>query len=196
MKRLELVGVEGIGEVRAGDSLGELISAACARQQIELADRDVLIVAQKIVSKAEGRMLQLADMKASPRAKELAAELDKQPELVEAILRESRSVIRTGGRALAAAVEGSFHRIQFMLLDDLPIGKIVLRLGVCGPKACSICLLSRAVRGISINSTCEPHFFELLRPLLAAQVRWRTGSKLIWTVEQVGSQFGNPRREG
>ena len=108
MKRLELVGVEGIGEVRAGDSLGELISAACARQQIELADRDVLIVAQKIVSKAEGRMLQLADMKASPRAKELAAELDKPPELVEAILRESRSVIRTGGRALIVETHHGF----------------------------------------------------------------------------------------
>jgi coenzyme F420-0:L-glutamate ligase/coenzyme F420-1:gamma-L-glutamate ligase len=108
MKRLELIGLEGIGEVRAGDSVGELICAACARQKIELADHDVLVIAQKIVSKAEGRMVRLADVAASARAKELAAELDKEAELVEVILRESRSVIRTGGRALIVETQHGF----------------------------------------------------------------------------------------
>jgi coenzyme F420-0:L-glutamate ligase/coenzyme F420-1:gamma-L-glutamate ligase len=108
MKRLQLIGLEGIGEVRAGDSVGELICAACARQKIELADHDVLVIAQKIVSKAEGRMVRLADVAASARAKELAAELDKEAELVEVILRESRSVIRTGGRALIVETHHGF----------------------------------------------------------------------------------------
>jgi coenzyme F420-0:L-glutamate ligase / coenzyme F420-1:gamma-L-glutamate ligase len=108
MKRLQLIGLEGIGEVRAGDSVGELICAACARQKIELADHDVLVIAQKIVSKAEGRMVRLADVAASARAKELAAELDKEAELVEVILRESRSVIRTGGRALIVETQHGF----------------------------------------------------------------------------------------
>lgn len=108
MKRLELIGVEDIGEVRAGDSVGALICAACARQNIELADGDVLIVAQKIVSKAEGRMVRLADVSASARAKELAGELDKEPELVEVILGESRRVIRTGGRALIVETHHGF----------------------------------------------------------------------------------------
>ncbi len=108
MKRLELIGVEGIGEVRAGDSIGELICAACARQKIELAEHDVLVIAQKIVSKAEGRMAHLAEVTASARAKELAAELDKEPELVEVILAESRDVIRTGGRALIVETHHGF----------------------------------------------------------------------------------------
>ena len=108
MKRLELIGVEGIGEVRAGDSIGEIICAACARQKIELAEHDVLVIAQKIVSKAEGRMAHLAEVTASARAKELAAELDKEPELVEVILAESRSVIRTGGRALIVETHHGF----------------------------------------------------------------------------------------
>lgn len=108
MKRLELLGVEGIGDVRAGDSVGDLICTACARQQIEIADRDVLIIAQKIVSKAEGRMIRLADLTPSRRANELAAKLDKEPELVEAILRESRRVIRSGGRALIVETRHGF----------------------------------------------------------------------------------------
>ena len=108
MKRLELIGVEGLGEVRRGDSVGELISVACAKQAIELADRDVLIVAQKIVSKAEGRMVRLVDVTASTRAQKLGAELDKEPELVEVILAESRNVIRTGGRALIVETHHGF----------------------------------------------------------------------------------------
>lgn len=100
MKRLELIGLENIGEVKAGDSLGQLIVAACSRQGIEPADNDVLVVAQKIVSKAEGRTIQLKSVQPSERARQLARQLDKEPELVEVILGESRSVIRSGGRAL------------------------------------------------------------------------------------------------
>jgi coenzyme F420-0:L-glutamate ligase/coenzyme F420-1:gamma-L-glutamate ligase len=100
MKRLELLGLENIGEVKTGDSLGQLIVAACSVQGIELADNDVLVIAQKIVSKAEGRTIQLKSVQPSERAQQLAAQLDKEPELVEVILGESRSVIRSAGRAL------------------------------------------------------------------------------------------------
>src|SRR5258705_10435176 len=102
MKRLELIGLENIVEVKAGDSLGQLIVAACSRQGIELTDNDVLVVAQKIVSKAEGRTIKLKSVQPSERAKQLASQLDKEPELVEVILGESRSVIRSGGGALSA----------------------------------------------------------------------------------------------
>ena len=57
MKRLELIGLEGIGEVREGDSIGALICDACSRQDVRLLDDDVLVIAQKIVSKAEGRII-------------------------------------------------------------------------------------------------------------------------------------------
>jgi coenzyme F420-0:L-glutamate ligase/coenzyme F420-1:gamma-L-glutamate ligase len=108
MKRLELFGLENIGEIRAGDSLGFLICDACSRQGIVLSDNDVLVIAQKIVSKAEGRTINLKDIEPSERAKELARELDKEPELVEVILGESRSLIRTGGRALIVETRHGF----------------------------------------------------------------------------------------
>ena len=108
MKRLELLGLEHIGEIRTGDLLGYLIVDACSRQGIELGDNDVLVIAQKIVSKAEGRIIDLKDIQPSERAKELARELDKEAALVEVILGESRGVIRTGGRALIVETQHGF----------------------------------------------------------------------------------------
>jgi coenzyme F420-0:L-glutamate ligase / coenzyme F420-1:gamma-L-glutamate ligase len=108
MKRLELIGLDGIGEVKKGDSVGALICGACSRQNVGLLDDDVLVVAQKIVSKAEGRVLSLDDVQPSARAVELAAQLDKEPALVEIILRESRSIIRMGGRALIVETHHGF----------------------------------------------------------------------------------------
>jgi coenzyme F420-0:L-glutamate ligase/coenzyme F420-1:gamma-L-glutamate ligase len=108
MKRLELIGLEGLAEVQRGDSIGQLICDACLRQNFSLADDDVLVVAQKIVSKAEGQMVALQSIQPSERAKQLARELDKEPELVEVILSESRKVVRTGGRALIVQTHHGF----------------------------------------------------------------------------------------
>jgi len=108
MKRIEMIGVESIGEVRAGDCVGELICAACARQGIELTGDDVVVVAQKIVSKAEGRLVNLNDVKPSAQARELGRELDKDPALVEVILAESQRIVRKGGRALIVETHHGF----------------------------------------------------------------------------------------
>lgn len=108
MKRLELIGVEGLEEINAGDSLGALITDACARQGLALRDDDVLVVAQKIVSKSEGRVLRLDEVKPSARAIQLGRELDKEPELVEVILGESLKVIRAAGRALIVETHHGF----------------------------------------------------------------------------------------
>ncbi|HEY7316620.1 MAG TPA: coenzyme F420-0:L-glutamate ligase [Candidatus Binatia bacterium] len=108
MRRLELLGLENVGEVRAGDSVASLICDACSRQQIGLQDDDVVIVAQKIVSKAEGRTICLDDIQPSARAIELAEQLGKEPELVEVILRESREIVRVGGRALIVETHHGF----------------------------------------------------------------------------------------
>ena len=86
---LELIAVAGLPEIVAGDALGALIA-----ERLELADGDIVTVAQKVVSKAEGRHASLAGVEASERAKELAGRLDKDPALVELILRETRRVVR------------------------------------------------------------------------------------------------------
>jgi coenzyme F420-0:L-glutamate ligase/coenzyme F420-1:gamma-L-glutamate ligase len=86
---LELIAVDGLPEISPGDALGAMVA-----ERIELADGDVVTVAQKIVSKAEGRHASLAGVEPSARARQLAARLDKEPALVELILRESRRVVR------------------------------------------------------------------------------------------------------
>jgi coenzyme F420-0:L-glutamate ligase / coenzyme F420-1:gamma-L-glutamate ligase len=108
MKRLELIGLQGIGEVSKGDSVGASICDACSKQNLALLDDDVLVVAQKIVSKAEGRVISLDGIQPSARAIELAAELNKEPALVEVILRESRGIIRMGGQALIVETHHGF----------------------------------------------------------------------------------------
>ena len=81
--------VQGLPEIAPGAPLGELLAEA-ARPR----DDEVLVVSQKVVSKAEGRLRRLADVEPSERARELAARLGKDPRLVELILGESRAVIR------------------------------------------------------------------------------------------------------
>jgi coenzyme F420-0:L-glutamate ligase/coenzyme F420-1:gamma-L-glutamate ligase len=108
MKRLELIGLEGIGEVRAGDAIGDLICRACSQQNITLAREDVVVVAQKIVSKAEGQTICLDEVQPSARAIELGTQLDKEASLVEVILRESRAIVRMGGRALIVETHHGF----------------------------------------------------------------------------------------
>ena len=92
--RVELVPVEGLPEIETGDGLGELIARAVSRGGAALTDEDVLVVSQKIVSKAEGRMVELADVEPGERAVELAGRLGKDPRVVELILRESADVVR------------------------------------------------------------------------------------------------------
>jgi coenzyme F420-0:L-glutamate ligase / coenzyme F420-1:gamma-L-glutamate ligase len=84
--------LQGIGEVRAGDDLGALI--ATAARGPALADGDILAVTQKIVSKAEGRIVELATVEPSPLAVEFAAAYGKDPRHVEVVLRESRRIVK------------------------------------------------------------------------------------------------------
>jgi coenzyme F420-0:L-glutamate ligase/coenzyme F420-1:gamma-L-glutamate ligase len=92
--RYEVIGIEGIAEVRRGEDLAALIVTAAARQGTPLADGDVLVVAQKVVSKVEGRVLELSTVTPSPVTMAMAAGLGKDPRLVEVILREARRVVR------------------------------------------------------------------------------------------------------
>ena len=92
--RLEVIGITGIPEVKPGDALGALIAAAAERQGTPLADGDALVVTQKIVSKSEGRVVDLRTVTPSPFATSWAERVDRDPRLVELVLRESRAVVR------------------------------------------------------------------------------------------------------
>ncbi|HXD03421.1 MAG TPA: coenzyme F420-0:L-glutamate ligase [Novosphingobium sp.] len=86
--------VPGIPLISSGDDLGAVLCGALDEAGLALADGDVLVLAQKIVSKAEGRQVSLANVIPSPRAIEVAAECDKDPRLVELILSEADEIMR------------------------------------------------------------------------------------------------------
>ena len=73
--RYEVIGVEGLPEFRPGDDVAGLIVEAARRQGTPIGDRDLLVVSQKIVSKAEGRLVRLTEVTPSPRAQALAEEI-------------------------------------------------------------------------------------------------------------------------
>ncbi len=92
--RLVLTALEGMPLVAPGDDLGQLLVCALRRMRITPQDADIVVVAQKIVSKAEGRVVNLASVVPSERALAMAAEVGKDPRLVELILGESSEVVR------------------------------------------------------------------------------------------------------
>jgi coenzyme F420-0:L-glutamate ligase / coenzyme F420-1:gamma-L-glutamate ligase len=92
---LQIVALKNFPLVNPGDDLAKLIIQKLGEQRLVLAPGDVLVVAQKVVSKAENRYVDLRDIKPSDAAIQLASEIDKDPRLVELILGESREIIRT-----------------------------------------------------------------------------------------------------
>jgi coenzyme F420-0:L-glutamate ligase/coenzyme F420-1:gamma-L-glutamate ligase len=80
--------------VQPGDDVADLIVGALAASGLTLQRGDVVVIAQKIVSKAEGRLVDLRTVTPSPRAQQLATEVDKDPRLVDLILREATEVVR------------------------------------------------------------------------------------------------------
>ena len=98
--------------VRPGDDLAALLIAACEQSALAPADGDVVVVAQKIVSKAEGRYVDLAQVRPSAEAETLAIQIDKDPRLVEVILSESKRVVRH--RPGVLIVE---HRLGFIMAN-------------------------------------------------------------------------------
>jgi coenzyme F420-0:L-glutamate ligase / coenzyme F420-1:gamma-L-glutamate ligase len=109
---VSLKALTGVKLVEPGDRLGAIAIAAFAENGLVPDEGDVLVVAQKIVSKAEGRLVDIATVEPSERAVALAAEVDKDPRFVEVVLSESRRVVRH--RPGLLIVE---HRLGFVMAN-------------------------------------------------------------------------------
>lgn len=112
---LSITALPGIPDVQPGDELAPMLLAGLQRAGLELEDGDVLVIAQKIVSKAEDKLVRLADVEPGDVAKALAAEVGKDPRKVEVILRESKRIVRAVKRP--GASEGLLiaeHRLGFI----------------------------------------------------------------------------------
>lgn len=110
--KLELLAIEDLPIVKPGDDLARLASDGLERSGLRLASGDVLVVAQKVVSKAEGRVVVLTDVTPSARAQELGRETDKDPRLVELILSETKRIVRSGPGVLIVE-----HRLGFVMAN-------------------------------------------------------------------------------
>src|SRR5690349_16071956 len=110
--QLTLIALGGIKLVEPGDDLGAIAVAAFAANGLVPQDGDVLVVAQKIVSKAEGRYVDVATVRPSARAIELAAELDKDARFVEVVISESKRVVRHRPNLLIVE-----HRLGFVMAN-------------------------------------------------------------------------------
>jgi coenzyme F420-0:L-glutamate ligase/coenzyme F420-1:gamma-L-glutamate ligase len=94
VRALNLFALHGIPEVRASDRVSAHVLRALAAEALVLQEGDVVVVAQKIVSKAEGRRVRLDAVQPSEQARQIAAEALKDPRLIELVLRESKSILR------------------------------------------------------------------------------------------------------
>lgn len=110
--RLSLIPLPGIPLVKKGDNLVALIRDGVRSAGVQLTDGDVIVLAQKIVSKAQGRVVSLDSVSASAKAVELGAKCDKDPRLVELILQESSEVLRVRPGVIVVA-----HRLGFVLAN-------------------------------------------------------------------------------
>jgi len=96
MKEIRIVGLETMPIVGEGDDLGALICEAAEREGIPIEDGDVIVVSHIIVSRAEGRVVDLRSVRPSVFAENVARAMRKDPRLVEVVLWESRSIVRMG----------------------------------------------------------------------------------------------------
>ena len=102
VRPVTLTPLAGIPVVREGDDVARLVGDAIEGADIAPADFDVVVVTQKIVSKAEGCLVRLSDVEPSPRALELAASLDKDARMIEVVLGESNAIVAHGHGVLIA----------------------------------------------------------------------------------------------
>jgi coenzyme F420-0:L-glutamate ligase/coenzyme F420-1:gamma-L-glutamate ligase len=98
----------GLPEIHKGDDLAGKIAGAARETRVPLENGDILVVAQKIVSKAEGRIARLLDVKPSPRARKIAAALQNDSRFIEVVLKESRRIVRQSDRVLIVETHHGF----------------------------------------------------------------------------------------
>lgn len=202
MSGLTLTPLQGVPKVRAGDNIAQLTLDALAASQVSLQSSDILVYAQKIISKAEGRLVELATVTPSAEAVRLAAVTEKDPALIELVLSESREVLRARpgviivehklGFVLANAgidrsnVDGTDHALLLPLDPDASAHRIrddIAARARCDPGVMIIDSIGRAWRngtvGTLIGSSGVPTLLDLRgtadlfgRPLQTTEVGW------------------------
>lgn len=197
-RQLTVRALTDIPIVAPGDDLAALLAQALRRAAIVPAAGDVLVVAQKVVSKAEGRLVDLAGVQPSARARELAADVGKDPRLVEVILRESTDVVRHKKDVLIVA-----HRLGFVLanagVDQSnvgPDGDTHVLLLPCAPDASAARLKAALERefGVDLGVIVNDSFGRPWRNGVVGVALGAAGVPSLWSMVGAPDLFGRPLR--
>jgi len=107
MNVVQIIGVEGMPIIKAGDNLAELICNVAERQRTPIQSGDIIVVTHVVASRSEGRVVNLDEIVPSEFAKNIAQQYEKDPALVEVVLRESKSIKRMGdGKLITESKHG------------------------------------------------------------------------------------------
>ncbi|MCS7363835.1 MAG: coenzyme F420-0:L-glutamate ligase [archaeon GB-1867-035] len=107
-EEIRIIGLRGIPIIKEGDDIGKIICDAAKEQHIDIEDGDIIVIASKIVSKAEGRLIHLDTVTPSTFALRVAELTGKDPRLVELILQESNKIVKMKGRHLIMETRHGF----------------------------------------------------------------------------------------
>ena len=105
---VRIIGLQGIPNVAPGMDLAQVIAEAAQTQGLSFASGDIMVVTQKIVSKAEGRLVDLRTVRPSPFAVRVAAVQEKDPQVIEVVLRETKRVVKMAQRTIISETHHGF----------------------------------------------------------------------------------------
>jgi len=108
MNIVKIIGIEDLPIIKTGDNIAELICDAAKKQGISIQNGDILIVTHVIVSRAEGKVVNLDEVVPSQFAKTIAMQFEKDPAMVEVVLRESKSIARIGDGKIITETKHGF----------------------------------------------------------------------------------------
>jgi coenzyme F420-0:L-glutamate ligase / coenzyme F420-1:gamma-L-glutamate ligase len=148
---IRLIPIRGIPEIRPGDDIGMMIKRAADKMRLKLSDGDIIAVAQKAVSKAEGRLVNLESITPSEFAIEIARKQERDPRLVEVILRESANIVRSDDRVLITETKHGFVCANAGVDRSNVVGKDWVSLLPVAPDDSALLLRTRLAELLKVN---------------------------------------------
>ncbi len=126
-KAIQLIPISGIGEIKKGENVGEILLQACKKLKLRVYDNDIIVVTHKIISKAEGRVIDLETVSPSSFARKAGKHIGKDPRQVDVILSETRRLVKmVRGLIIAETSHGFVCANAGVDQSNVERGKVVL----------------------------------------------------------------------
>lgn len=149
---IQLTPIRGIPEIRPGDDLGLMIARAADKMRFKITDGDIIVVAQKIVSKAEGRLVNLESVTPSEFAVEIANKQQRDPRLIEVVLSESANIVRSDDHVLITETKHGFVCANAGVDRSNVVGKEWVSLLPVAPDDSALLLKTRFAELLKVNA--------------------------------------------